>query len=476
MDVLEVIHQGVFEPCDVELKVSDKDTRVFSCQTCLRLLPGRRLTALASSAGKKYVIKIFPQQRRSLNEYEKEIAGYELLHTASIDIPARIYHGPAQGKLNIIVYNYISRARTLSEVFSIKPGSRQQQSILAGFSQLLSRLHRAGLIHEDPHLANFLVKGDVITVLDAGAVRHVRNAALFEKNYGLFVAQFPVSWRLEQKIFEQYVFDKKADEKYHTRLEEQVKSRQLWREKHYLKKIYRECTAFHVRSFLFGKLIIDRDYIDSGLVELLDDPRRVFDGEGTILLKKGNSSTVGLIKINKVEYVIKRYNVKSPVHRIKNMLRESRASRSWRNAHSLLLRGLPTAKPIAMVDCVKGKLKGVSLFVMENVPGINSADYFRQKEINRDTMKIVASKMLLMINELHQERILHNDLKSTNFIIRKGEPVIIDLDAMRVVGGQGSIKSRIKKEMQRFDENWVSDGEAKSIFDELTQANSGERN
>ena len=120
MQALEVIHQGVFEPCDVELKVSDKDTRVFRCLRSLRLLPGRRLTALASSADKKYVIKIFPQQRRSLIEYEKEIAGYELLHTASIDVPARIYHGPAQGKFNIIVYNYISRARTLAEVFSIK--------------------------------------------------------------------------------------------------------------------------------------------------------------------------------------------------------------------------------------------------------------------------------------------------------------------------------------------------------------------
>jgi len=475
MQVQEVIDSGVFAPCEVELRVSDKDTRVFSCQASLRLLPGRRLTALATSSGKKYVIKIFPQQRRSLNEYEKEIAGYELLHTASIDIPPRIYHGPAQGKINIIVYMYISRARTLLEVFSTKIISRQQQSTLTGFSQLLSRLHRVGLIHEDPHLANFLVKGDTITVLDAGAVRRVRNEALFENNYGLFVAQFPVSWRVEEKIFDQYVYIEKANEEYRTRLQEQVKSRQLWREKYYLKKIYRECTAFHVDSTLFGKLIIDRHYVDSGLKELLDDPRRVFDGEGVVMLKEGNSSTVGLVEINKIEYVIKRYNVKSSGHRIKNILRESRASRSWRNAHRMLLRGFKTAKPVAMIDCVKGKLNGVSIYVMEHVPGMHSADYFRQDDISQDAKQAVASKMLDVIDELHQERILHGDLKSTNFIINDEEPVMIDLDAMRLVSGQGGMKKSIEKEMRRFAENWDKDAQAQSIFAELVQKNTGER-
>jgi len=476
MKVQEVIDNGTFAPCEVELRVSDKDTRVFSCQSSLRLLPGRRITALATSDNKKYVIKIFPQQRRSLNEYENEIAGYELLHTASFDIPPRIYHGPAQDKLNIIVYQYISRARTLLEVFAKKPDSRQQQTVLNHFSQLLSRLHRSGLIHEDPHLANFLVKGDTITVLDAGAVRRVGNEALFEKNYGLFVAQFPVSWRIEQKVFEHYVREKKDDERYHSRLQEQVELNQQWREKHYLKKIYRECTAFHVKSMLFGKLIIDRDYIDSGLMKLLDNPHRVFDGNDVVMLKEGNSSTVGLVKLNQVEYVIKRYNVKNAAHRIKNMLRESRASRSWRNAHDLLLRGLPTAKPIAMLDCVKGKFNGISIFVMENVPGTNSADYFRQQDVSHESKQTVANRMLALVTELHQERILHGDLKSTNFIIKDDEPVIVDLDSMRIVGGHSSMKSGVRKEMQRFNENWINDPEPQAIFNELTQMNTSGNN
>ena len=93
MKVQDVIDNGSFAPCEVELRVSDKETRVFSCQSSLRLLPGRRLTALATSDHKKYVIKIFPQQRRSLIEYEKEKANWFRqrleFHQSAFEICAR---------------------------------------------------------------------------------------------------------------------------------------------------------------------------------------------------------------------------------------------------------------------------------------------------------------------------------------------------------------------------------------------------
>jgi len=474
MSAVDVIDQGVFQPCDVVLRVSESDTRVYSCQSSLRLLPGRRLTALAISDGNRYVIKIFPQRSRSLHEYEKELAGYKLLHTASIEAPPRIYYGPAEGKLNIIVYRYISRARTLLDVFSKRPQSRQQHSTLSRFASLLSQLHTSGLIHEDPHLGNFLLKGDVLTTLDAGAVRRAGSEAMFEKNLGLFVAQFPVSWGLEEEFIERYIGRNDVTDSYRLRLHQQVLSGQQWREQHYLKKIYRECTAFHVHSSMFGKLIINRHYQGAGLMKLLDDPGKVFDGDNVTMLKQGNSSTVGMVVVEDTEYVIKRYNVKSTLHRIKQMLRESRASRSWRNSHRLLLRGFQTAKPVAMMDCVKGKFNGVSLFVMENVPGANSADYFRLKDVDEDRKRAVATRMLAMINELHNERIVHGDLKSTNFIIRDDEPVIVDLDAMRVNSTHDNIKKNISKDMQRFGENWINDPEPLSIFNELMQSRDGE--
>ena len=467
MDVVAVIDGGVFEPCEVRLQVSETDTRIYACQSSLRLLPGRRLTALATSAGKKYVVKIFPQRARSTPEYEKEIAGYELLHSTSIDIPPRIYHGPAEGGIDIIVYQYISRARTLLEVFEKKPASRQQWVHLEQLAQLLARMHGSGVIHEDPHMGNFLLKGDVITVLDAGAVRRVSNTMLLEKNYGLFVAQFPRSWQVERVFFQAYMGNRTANNEHESRLHQQVVSSQIWREQHYLKKIFRECTAFHVHSSVFGKLIIDRNHISKELIQLLDNPGTMFDGEDVNMLKQGNSSSVGAVNVAGRRYVFKRYNVKNWLHRLKLIFTRSRASRSWRNAHRMILRGFPVAKPVALLECYKGGLRGVSVFVMEFVAGENSANYFLDQSIELDRKRATAQQMLDQINELHEERLIHGDLKSTNFIITDTGPVMIDLDAMRDMTNRSGLQAEIRKGMQRFEENWRNDAEIQSLFAEL---------
>ncbi|HEY5733864.1 MAG TPA: lipopolysaccharide core heptose(II) kinase RfaY [Gammaproteobacteria bacterium] len=467
MDILQVIDGGVFEPCEISLRISDTDTRVYACQSSFRLLPGRRLTALAISEGKKYVIKIFPQRHRSLEEYERELSGHELLHSVSIETAPMIYHGPAEENVNIIIYKYIDRARTLLEVFDQRPDSRQQVARLDLFARLLSLMHDRHLIHEDPHLGNFLLKGGVITVLDAGAVRRVGNATLTEKNYGLVVAQFPVSWNIESRFYHAYRGPDNLIDYDEDRLHKQVQSHKKWREKHYLKKIFRECSAFHVHSSMFGKMIVDRDFMHTGLRELLDDPRHLFDGDQVEMLKEGKSSTVGVVKLGDQRFVIKRYNVKSKMHQIKQMLKESRASRSWRNAHRMILRGFTTARPVAVLECLKGRLKGVSVFVMQYVEGVNSANYFLDKKIDIDSKRATAKKMLELIQEMHHERIIHGDLKSTNFIIGDKGIVIIDLDSMKVVGSQANIKAAISKEMKRFNKNWQENSEAQSIFDEL---------
>jgi tRNA A-37 threonylcarbamoyl transferase component Bud32 len=473
MDVLAVIDRGIFEPCEVTLRVSDSDVRTYACESSFRLLPGRRLTALASHEGKKYVIKIFPRRRRSLDEYESELAGHEQLHSASILTAPIVYRGPAAENVNIIIYKYMLRARTLLEVFEKKPTTRLALKHLDQFAQLIAQMHRSQLVHEDPHLGNFLLKGDEITVLDSGAVRRVGNMALAERNYGLFVAQFPVSWNIDRRFYRAYRGDGKRDEMDFDHLQKQVRASQQWRERHYLKKIYRECTQFHVISTLFGKMVIDRHDMHTGLIELLDDPGSMFDGDGVEMLKEGNSSTVGMVKLRDKRFVIKRYNVKGRLHLLKQLVRESRASRSWRNAHRMTLRGFPTARPVALLECLKGRFKGVSVYVMEYVEGVNSANYFLDPQIDSDSKRAVAKNLLSMISEMHQERLLHGDLKSTNFIVSDQGLVVVDLDAMKVASQQTNMKAAIAREMKRFAENWHDNAEAKAIFEELMQDKAG---
>lgn len=470
--VIDVIEQGMFSTCHVTLNMPGAGECRYQCTKSFRLLPGRRLTALASCENKQYVVKIFSNTQRAQAEFSMELTGYDLLQARSYVLPERLYHGAANEGVNIIVYQYVSQSRTLSDVFKGSDSQGAGRKHLMQLIELVARLHKDGLIHEDPHLENFLVKDKDITVLDYGAVRQVQNEHLHSLNLALFVAQFPKTWHVEPLWLDTYLASqgRASDDVYRHALLKLIKRQQDTRERRFLKKIYRQCTDYDVRSSLYGRIVYRKDAINAELLERISDIQGVFDGDHVNYLKQGRSSTVAEITAGNECFVVKRYNVKHIGHRIKHTLRESRASRSWRNSHLLVLRGLATAEPVAMVECVKGRHKGVSLFVMRQVAGITSDDYFRQDAVTVETKNEVAIHMLKMLGELAAQGIVHGDLKSTNFIIRNDRPVLVDLDAMKVIKNVRALVKGVNKDRARFRENWMKEPEIKSIFDLLMDA------
>ncbi len=107
---------------------------------------------------------------------------------------------------------------------------------------------------------------------------------------------------------------------------------------------------------------------------------------------------------------------------------------------------------------------------MECVDGINSADYFRQPGLENTVRNHVAIKMLELMNNLFEQKIIHGDLKSTNFIIDDDQPVLIDLDSMKQSPGKLRFEKGMLADKTRFRENWVKEPEIKAMFDLLMDA------
>ncbi|TNF99487.1 MAG: hypothetical protein EP297_05460 [Gammaproteobacteria bacterium] len=80
----------------------------------------------------------------------------------------------------------------------------------------------------------------------------------------------------------------------------------------------------------------------------------------------------------------------------------------------------------------------------------NSALYFRDQSVGDIKKRAMAKRMVDMLAELERQHLIHGDLKSTNFVIHKDEPVLVDLDAMDEVSN-GLIRRRsFKRELDRF--------------------------
>ncbi len=501
MSILDIIEQGVFSECEIALQIFDKEPQVYFCTESLRLLQGRRLTALATYDSREYVIKTFLPNRHAQKEFRSEIEGYELLHNASYDIPSRIYYGPANNGLSIIIYEYLTHARTLADIFLHQPPiSGTAKKYLLQLIDLFVCFRRDGLIHRDPHLGNFLLREDKIYIVDMGAVHRahnkhlinrsmmlghnyrivaavgINNEHLIDKNVALMFARFPRALHIESLYLENYLRELNEDnnDSHAATLIKLIERRRQQLESKFLRKIYCECTAFHVRSTAYGHLIMDRDYLCDRLINMISDPEHVFDNENTVILKQGSTTTVGIINVDNRQYVVKRYNAKNFVHRLKLILkliwRESRASRSWRNAHRLQFRGIRMAKPVAFMECLKGRLKGISLYVTEYVPGSNADEFFRQEHLNEEIKNDVAMKIIGFIDELAMGRLVHGNLKLTGFVIDGNEPALINLDTMKVINNRRRLLRGIEKDRQRFRESWQGNAEARLMLQPLMDA------
>lgn len=206
------------------------------------------------------------------------------------------------------------------------------------------------------------------------------------------------------------------------------------------------------RSTFRRHLVIDADFDSPALRALLEDPDRPFRGKGTIL-KSDRTTSVAVVEVSPHTLVIKRYNLRGPVHALRQSVRRSRAARCWRSARRLRALGLPTAMPVAYCEERLGPLRRRAWYVSEHIAGPQALEYFTGGAGADDP---ASERIASLISALARARISHGDLKATNIIIHDGHPVLVDLDAMRHHCARWTHRRAARADRERFLRNWQS--------------------
>ena len=192
-------------------------------------------------------------------------------------------------------------------------------------------------------------------------------------------------------------------------------------------------------------------------------------------MKDGNSTTVAEFCLENKNYVIKRYNLKSSLQRVKYLFKLSRAARCWKNASILRMIGIKTPRPFILIeDRLFGFLRGKAYFVSEKIEALNLLEYISGKGLEQADMPMIALSFRNLFQVMIDHRISHGDMKASNFIYRNNELIVLDLDAMRRHRSQRSFRKAITKDFNRFLRNWQdSDYEEqfKNIIRELEITN-----
>ena len=442
------------------------------CTEVLRVLPGKRLVCFGEWNGRQVLAKFFLDSGNATRHCTREMRGVRALRKAGIKTPDLLFKGTlSPGSTPVLGFQRIMHAQNLAEAWEQIADEDLRMTLLNQAVGVIANQHEAGIKQEDIHPGNFLIADQDIYTIDGDAVdAHLMGKPLAKRkslqNVALFFAQFqPIYDDIAPKSFQVYAKKRgwEATGPLPTRLIKEIRRYRNHRTKHYLKKIYRECTDFVCRKSWNQYLVCDRNFYTEEFAGFIADPNTLVDA-GRVL-KDGNSATVSQVVLGDRNFVVKRYNIKNFRHRLKRCLRPSRAWTSWRNAHRLsFILGIPTPKPIMLIENRWGPFRSTAYFISEYMEGSdmygllhsNGAKDIRQQEIIN-----LAGNLLRM---LAKASLSHGDFKATNFILSRGKLYVIDLDAMRKHRFRWRFRRAFRRDLKRFRQNWADLPEIEKVF------------
>ncbi|MRR08116.1 MAG: hypothetical protein EG828_14555 [Deltaproteobacteria bacterium] len=188
---------------------------------------------------------------------------------------------------------------------------------------------------------------------------------------------------------------------------------------------------------------------ESALAFLLPDPDQAFDISR--ILKPGSRTHVGVVEIDGVRYVLKRYNCRGWGYRIGNAFRRSRAVRTWLVNWEYLVRGIPVSEPLLCLEERRFRLLGRSYILMEFVEEAVSLRERWKQLIEAEKLRF-GEFFGTLLGTMHRLGMVHGDLKWDNILVGDepawGTVRLVDLD-----GSMASVRCNrqsARKDFNRF--------------------------
>jgi tRNA A-37 threonylcarbamoyl transferase component Bud32 len=422
------------------------------CRQILRLLPGRRLVARVEVAGRTRVMKLF--LGADAGRYaRREAAGVALLRAAGAATPDLV------GRL--VAPDGSARGLLFAHLDDARPIAADALDEVLGAVAELARLHRAGAAHRDPHLDNFLRRGadGRVFLIDGDGVRRVLGGWRLGwrgsiDNLGYFCAQrSPLADDTLADVYAAYADGRgwprsaERDATGERALQRATRRQRRARVRRYLLKAERDCTEFCCERSWRRVLLCVRAARDPALDALLADPERaVRRGE---VVKAGNSATVVRVRVGERTAIVKRYNQKNAWHALRRALKpQARFRLAWRNGQRLHFLGIPTARPLALIEGRFGPLRGVAYLVMEDLGSMDLASEAAAVPLTAERIEQVVA----LFRGLRAAGLRHGDTKASNFIAGPAGLAVVDLDAM--TAGIGAAADQAA-DLRRFLANFV---------------------
>lgn len=322
------------------------------CHRALRVLPGQRLVCTGLWRGRAVVAKLYLHPQRRKRHGRREERGLRALAARQLNAPTLLYAGPLANGDWAVICERIFPALTLLQAWT-QADRDLRRRLLSRLIATVAAQHDQGVHQRDLHFGNFLLTGTTLCALD-GAEFSIGWGALGQRqglaNLGLLLAQLPPddTALIEPALAEYCTYRRYDPDQARPLLYQALEQAQQYRERKYLQKIFRNCTAFASGGGDGCYWVLDRRYDSPALRTLLATP-----GEGV---------GVRPVQIEGQTFTLRAYPPTWAFSR-------TPAARAWREAHHRHWCGLAGPLPVALLEEPVGRWRrrGV-LIVLESSP------------------------------------------------------------------------------------------------------------
>ncbi len=326
---------------------------------------------------------------------------------------------------------YLSEAIGTGVSFIEEVAKSKEPHSMIELAKTVRKFQDAGLFHQDLHGGNFLWDGDSLFLTDLHRAKIVKPLSLNQRLWNLshLFHSLRSMWgeREQLQFLNQYFEERFGDSQKKEILLQRIYpvmdrlQRRQWRSR--TKRCLKESTEFTVQMEKGIHYFHRRDFSLDRLKRMMEEHQDLVRERPFSLIKYSPEVNVSIWDDGGERICLKQFCYPHFWERMKEHFRRSKGLKSWMAANGLRARGIPSLKPLALVERKNWLGLKESFLFMEALANDQEMDRYILKgfeDLNKK--RIFIKTFARWLDRLHKMSLYHKDMKTCNILVsERGE-------------------------------------------------------
>lgn len=344
-----------------------------------------------------------------------------------------------------LVTQCIDGAQALNRFSGLAALTAQQRFALTRqLARLSASMHSAGMVSRDYHAGNIVIRpsadgGFELFLIDLHSARILKkpHPAPIINDLAKLANSLPASLSTRLRFLHEYYQQAPVPGmplpeciRRISRMSERLEARRI---KSRSRRCVLKSSAFEVARTISERYCGRRDFGHAAARGLIGQHLKLCPSSGSIIKQSSKSVLTTHVLASGETVCVKGYRDRGALYALASLFFRSRALKSWRAANGLVVRGLLTPQPLAMIEKRFGPLVRESYYICRwegRAPELNA--YIKARQWTQADKKNFMRCLAHTVAGLHARGVYHGDLKSTNILVREYDSswdfLFIDLD------------------------------------------------